>query len=88
MVQFETTGTPVEHENATGIATLHARLRKLILDGVYPPGTLIPQEELASTLGVSRTPLREVLRLLQNEGLVEAGRYQRCRVTPFEPEPR
>jgi DNA-binding GntR family transcriptional regulator len=86
MVQFETAGTPVERENATGIATLHARLRKLILDGVYPPGALIPQEELASTLGVSRTPLREVLRLLQNEGLVEAGRYQRCRVAPFEPE--
>lgn len=77
--------SPDEPEHADGIASLHARLRKLILDGVYPPGTLIPQEELARTLGVSRTPLREVLRLLQKEGLVEAGRYQRCRIAPFAP---
>jgi DNA-binding GntR family transcriptional regulator len=79
------TTSPDEPEQADGITSLHSRLRKLILDGVYPPGTLIPQEELARTLGVSRTPLREVLRLLQKEGLVEAGRYQRSRVAPFAP---
>ncbi len=85
MPQPETAETSEALENQSGITALHTRLRKLILDGVYPPGTLIPQEELARTLGVSRTPLREVLRLLQKEGLIEAGRYQRCRVTPFEP---
>lgn len=86
MAYSEVTETQEEQESLGGIAALHARLRKLILDGVYPPGTLIPQEEMAHTLGVSRTPLREVLRLLQKEGLVEAGRYQRCRITPFKPE--
>lgn len=86
MTEFEAMEMREEQESQGGIAILHGRLRKLILDGVYAPGTLIPQEELARTLGVSRTPLREVLRLLQKEGLVEAGRYQRCRVTPFEPE--
>ena len=86
MVQSETTGTLDGRESKKGMTLLHERLRKLILDGVYPPGALIPQEELARTLGVSRTPLREVLRLLQKEGLVEAGRYQRCRVTSFEPK--
>ena len=86
MTQFETIGVLDGQEDEKGITLLHKRLRKLILDGVYPPGALIPQEELARTLGVSRTPLREVLRLLQKEGLVEAGRYQRCRVSPFEPK--
>lgn len=84
--EAKTPGTPKEHEKPGGITALHARLRKLILDGVYPPGALMPERELAQSLGVSRTPLREVLRLLQREGLVEAGRYQRCRVTPLEPE--
>jgi DNA-binding GntR family transcriptional regulator len=86
MTQSETTEAQKEPKSQGGIAVLHERLRKLILDGVYPPGTLIPQEELARTLGVSRTPLREVLRMLQKEGLVEAGRYQRNRVAPFEPK--
>ncbi len=86
MAQSKTTEALDGQESEKGITRLHERLRTLILDGVYPPGALIPQEELARTLGVSRTPLREVLRLLQKEGLVEAGRYQRCRVAPFEPK--
>lgn len=69
-----------------GIAELYTRLREMILAGVYPPGMLLPQRELARTLGVSRTPLREVLRLLQAEGLIEAGHYQRSQVAAFEPE--
>lgn len=74
-----------ESEKAGGITPLHSRLRKLILDGVYPPGARLLERDLAQTLGVSRTPLREVLRLLQREGLVETGRYQRARVTPLDP---
>ena len=70
---------------AGGITTLHHRLRKLILEGVYPPGARLSERELAQTLGVSRTPLREVLRMLGREGLVETGRYQRARVAPLDP---
>ena len=75
-----------EEKETTGIEELYTRLRAMILDGVYPPGTLLPQRALAHTLGVSRTPLREVLRMLQAEGLIEAGRYQRSQVATFEPE--
>jgi DNA-binding GntR family transcriptional regulator len=85
MTEIETPGVPEGDEKAGGITTLHNRLRKLILDGVYPPGALLPERELAQTLGVSRTPLREVLRMLQREGLVETGRYQRARVAPLDP---
>jgi DNA-binding GntR family transcriptional regulator len=85
MTEIEKAGAPEGDEQTGGITALHNRLRKLIIDGVYPPGALLPERELAQTLGVSRTPLREVLRLLQREGLVEAGRYQRARVAPLDP---
>jgi DNA-binding GntR family transcriptional regulator len=85
MTENETTGMPEEDEKAGGITVLYNRLRKLILDGVYPPGSRLVERDLAQSLGVSRTPLREVLRLLQREGLVEAGRYQRARIAPLEP---
>jgi DNA-binding GntR family transcriptional regulator len=85
MTEIETSAVPEEVERAGGITTLHHRLRKLILDGVYPPGARLSERDLAQTLGVSRTPLREVLRMLEREGLVEAGRYQRARVAPLDP---
>lgn len=85
MKEFENAEAPEEFENTGGITTLHNRLRTLILDGVYPPGARLAERDLAQTLGVSRTPLREVLRLLQREGLVESGRYQRARVAPLDP---
>ena len=85
MTEIETPGVPEEDEKVGGITTLHNCLRKLILDGVYPPGARLPERELAHALGVSRTPLREVLRMLQREGLVETGRYQRTRVAPLDP---
>jgi DNA-binding GntR family transcriptional regulator len=85
MTEMETPAVPEEDEQAGGITALHHRLRQLILEGVYPPGARLSERDLAQTLGVSRTPLREVLRMLQREGLVEAGRYQRARVAPLDP---
>jgi DNA-binding GntR family transcriptional regulator len=85
MTEFEIQEVPEEDEKAGGITALHNRLRQLILDGVYPPGARLSERELAHTLGVSRTPLREVLRMLQREGLVETGRYQRARVAALDP---
>jgi DNA-binding GntR family transcriptional regulator len=85
MTELETPGASEVDEQAGGITTLHHRLRTLILEGVYPPGARLSERNLAQTLGVSRTPLREVLRMLQREGLVETGRYQRARVAPLDP---
>src|SRR5258706_15760319 len=50
-----------------------------------PPGTKWSQVALADQLGVSRTPLREVLRMLQEEGLVEIEPNQRTRVAGLDP---
>lgn len=69
-----------------GAANLRLHLRELILGGSLQPGVVISQVELARALGVSRTPLREALRMLQEEGLIEAEPNRRARVTRFDPE--
>jgi DNA-binding GntR family transcriptional regulator len=63
---------------------VHAHLRRLILDGTLPPGTELKQAELARMLEVSRTPLREAFRMLQEEGLIDADVNARGRVTGFD----
>jgi len=68
-----------------GVVPLYTRLRTMILDGVFPPGSMLSQVKLAESLGVSRIPLREALRMLQKEGLIEAEHNQRARVPSFEP---
>nr|BFE78263.1 hypothetical protein GCM10020093_008640 [Planobispora longispora] len=55
-------------------------LRDLILRGRYAPGARLGEVELAETLGVSRTPVREALRRLQAEGLVEVVANRGARV--------
>ncbi|MGW6659533.1 GntR family transcriptional regulator [Rhodococcus sp. NPDC055024] len=49
---------------------LTVRLRTAVLEGVYPPGFRMVQEELADRFGVSRIPLREAIRTLVGEGLL------------------
>ncbi|SAI41749.1 transcriptional regulator [Bordetella ansorpii] len=46
-------------------------MRDRILSGEFPPGSALRQELLAEELGVSRIPIREALRLLSAEGLVD-----------------
>ena len=67
------------------IAPLHAYLRECILDGRLAPGQTLSQASLATQLGVSRTPLREVLRMLQEEGFIEFEPNQRMRVAGLDP---
>ena len=47
-------------------------LRQRIYRGVYPPGKPLRQVEISDDLKISRTPLREALRILEREGLVSA----------------
>src|SRR5437868_2704665 len=73
-------------EARQAIPALHAYLRECVLDGTLTPGTKLSQVALADQLGVSRTPLREVLRMLQEEGLVEIEPNQRTRVAGLDPQ--
>lgn len=47
-------------------------LRQAIIEQALPPGTKLPEDELGSRFGMSRTLVREALAQLQSEGLVEA----------------
>jgi DNA-binding GntR family transcriptional regulator len=60
--------------------TVHNRLRDGILRGEFDPRVPISQVQLAARLGVSRTPLREALRMLQREGLIDSEPNRRVRV--------
>jgi DNA-binding GntR family transcriptional regulator len=73
-------------EARQAIPYVHAYLRECILDGTLTPGTKLSQVSLAEQLGISRTPLREVLRMLQEEGLVETEPNQRTRIAGLDAE--
>ncbi len=72
-------------DGGNGVIPLYRRLRTMVLNGMFPPGSMLSQVKLAESLGVSRIPLREALRMLQKEGLIEAEHNQRARVPTFEP---
>ncbi|MEU3309885.1 GntR family transcriptional regulator [Nocardiopsis sp. NPDC055551] len=52
-------------------ATVIEEMRGRIISGVFEPGTPLSELALAEEYGVSRTPVREALKQLQTEGLVE-----------------
>jgi DNA-binding GntR family transcriptional regulator len=70
-------------DSGPGLSRVYQRLRQAILNGEIPAGGVVSQVQLADQLGVSRTPLREALRLLEQEGLIEARPNRRVRVTPL-----
>lgn len=77
-------GAPPERVARPGSAAILGRLREMILSGELAPGTTISQTTLARTLGVSTTPLREVIRELQVEGFMEVELNRRPRVAPLD----
>lgn len=62
---------PRRRPGPTRAETLATELAEAITEGRMPPGTTLEEERLAATYGVSRTPVREALRLLAATGLVE-----------------
>lgn len=59
---------------------LYQRLRDGVLRGDLAPGSVVSQVQLARRYNISRAPLREALRMLQSEGLVEAEPGRRSRI--------
>jgi GntR family transcriptional regulator, rspAB operon transcriptional repressor len=59
---------------------VHDQLRASILRGEFDSEAPISQVQLAARLGVSRTPLREALRMLEREGLIDSEPNRRVRV--------
>lgn len=76
--------------DAPPLAQLSAReriyeaLKTWIVEGVLDPEEQLKDVELAERFGVSRTPVREALRQLEDEGLVVTARNRWTRVAPLD----
>jgi DNA-binding GntR family transcriptional regulator len=73
--------SPVDVEPSL-VESAYRRIRARILDNVWPPGHRALEQALALELGMSRTPVREALIRLANEGLVEVIPRHGMRVLP------
>jgi len=62
------------------------RLRDMIIEGVLAPGSRVNETQLGQMLGVSRTPLREALKFLASEGLIELVAARGAVVRQFTPK--
>ena len=64
----------------------YRQVRDRILSGELQPGAVIQQRDLASLIGISTTPLREALKRLKSEGLVELDAHRDARISPLRAE--
>ncbi len=69
---------------ASVVDQAYAAIRERIISGALPRGSRLHQEDLAAELGVSRTPVREALRRLGAEGLVEMQTNRGARVADID----
>jgi DNA-binding GntR family transcriptional regulator len=60
---------PKIHKNSLKEQVINL-VRDAIIEGKFKPGEKIPEQELADQLGVSRTPIREAIQILEQQGLV------------------
>jgi DNA-binding GntR family transcriptional regulator len=71
-------------------ASLHgdvlSRLRDYIVEGNLPEGGRVPERDLCEMLGISRTPLREALKVLAAEGLLDLLPNRGARVRSLSPQ--
>ena len=70
----------------SGSIAVLGKMRALILTGEYGPEERLIEEQLAERLGVSRTPVRQALTMLEAEGLVEITRNRGATVCSFSTE--
>lgn len=75
---------PAQFVNAQGLA--YATIRDWILHGPLRPGESLRDTDIAERLGISRTPVREALIRLAQDGLVESARGRGTRVTDLRIE--
>lgn len=76
----------VKSDNPTRVADAYSHLKGEIRANRMPPGFQISEPELALSMGMSRTPVREALIRLEGEGLVELIPRRGVRVLPVSIE--
>jgi DNA-binding GntR family transcriptional regulator len=68
------------------VSTAVEMIRQKLLAGDYIPGDRLGEAEIAGELGISRTPVREALRILSSDGLVEINKNRGARVAEWSEE--
>jgi DNA-binding GntR family transcriptional regulator len=71
------------------VTSAFVRLRDLIVEGQIAPGSWVVEAEMAERLGMSRTPVRGALQLLQREGFIveqRGGKKSRLHISPLTKE--
>jgi DNA-binding GntR family transcriptional regulator len=76
-------GSRRRRSTKTSVDQVYSRTRAAILSGEYAPGTPLRLQELADANAVSLIPVREALRLLESEKLVESIPNKGARVAPL-----
>ena len=73
---IETPAAPPTYVRALLKDRAYADLKALIQDGVFPPNTFLSERQLVERLGMSKTPIRSALELLESQGLVTVSPQQ------------
>ena len=73
-------------DSKTSAAVAAEKIRSLILGGRFAPGSPLRQDSLSAELGLSRTPLRQALQILNEEGLVSISGFKGARVAEITPD--
>lgn len=64
---------------------VYSELKKGILNGDYPPGSVMNERKLSEEMGISRTPIREGLQMLARDGWLQMETYKGAVVREFDP---
>lgn len=75
---------PIDSRPASLHDDILGRLRDFIVEGHLAPGARIPERDLCARFEISRTPLREALKVLAAEGLIELLPHRGARVRQFK----
>jgi DNA-binding GntR family transcriptional regulator len=79
-------GSVAKGDSSTQTDHAYRALKQMILDNQLSPGTHLLELEVANLLGVSRTPVREAMVRLDQEGLIALRARHGMRVLPISPE--
>ena len=71
--------------DTVGVTYAYEQVRTAIVENRYPPGHRLVEQRIAEELQLSRTPVREALRMLEAEGLVVSERHRGAMVRPLSP---
>src|SRR6476661_4495037 len=77
---------PADHTRAAHTRLAYDAVRERIASGSVVPGEWLREHTVATSLGLSRTPVREALRLLAAEGVVELVQNRGARVVDWTPD--